>query len=149
MALMASTDFRNTDITVYVPFSPLAAGITILAGATSGIRAWQTPATCKILAMKVVCGSGTVGATATYTAAYDGRSVDGTVVPTTVLANVLASTSSALPVLSTTVTCPIDVATTDNLPPTIPAGVYVGFNNNSVATNHSTVCGVLITYRFV
>ena len=40
MALMASTDFRPTDVTIYVPFSPLAAGITILAGATSGIRAW-------------------------------------------------------------------------------------------------------------
>jgi len=149
MALIANTDFRSTDITTYIPLSPLAAGITILAGATSGIRVFQASAPCKILAMKIVCGSGTVGGTATYTAAYDPRPIDGTVVPTTVLNTVLATTSSALPVLSTTVAVPIDVATTDNLPPTIPAGSYVGFNNNSVATNHSTVCGVLLTYRYI
>ena len=149
MPLMASADFRGTDITTYIPLSPLAAGITILAGATSGIRVFQTSAPCKILSMKIVCGSGTVGSGANYTAAYDPRPIDGTVVPTTVLNTVLATTSSALPVLSTTVSCPIDVATTDNLPPTIPAGAYVGFNNNSIGTNHSTVCGVLLTYRYL
>jgi hypothetical protein len=149
MALVANTDFRSTDTTVYIPLSPLAGGITILAGATSGIRVFQASAPCKILAMKIVCGSGTVGGTATYTAAYDPRPIDGTVVPTSVLNTVLATTSSSLPVLSTTVACPIDAAAYDNLPPTIPAGSYVGFNNNNVATNHSSVCGVLLTYRYV
>ena len=147
MATIASTDFRGTDITEYIPLNMLAAGTVIPASTAGAYRVFQTTAPCKILALKVVAGSTAVG-TVTYTAGYDVRAVDGTVLPATVLNTTLGSASAAA-VASTTVSCPIDVATTDNLPPTIPAGAYVGFNHSSSATNASGVCGVLITYRYL
>ena len=153
MATIASTDFRGTDITEYIPLNMLAVGTVIPASTAGAYRVFQTTASCKILALKVVTGSTAVG-TVTYTAGYDVRAVDGTVLPTTVLNTTLGSASAAA-VASTTVSCPIDVVTPtspmtgDNLPPTIPAGAYVGFNHSSSATNASGVCGVLITYRYL
>jgi len=154
MALMASADFRSTDITTYIPISILAAGISLPLTTAGGVKVWQAPAACKILAMKVVSGTATVGGV-TYTAAYDTSSLTGTtVLPTTTLGNVLATTAVTA-VASTVNVCPIDVVTPtspmtgDNLPPTIPAGSMVGFNFPSTATNASSICGVQITYRFV
>jgi hypothetical protein len=148
MALMASADFRGTDITTYIPITTLAAGIALPLSTAGGVKVWQAPAACKILAMKVVSGTATVGGV-TYTAAYDTASLTGTtVLPTTALSTALATTAVTA-VASTVNVCPIDVSALDNLPPTIPAGSMVGFNIPSTATNASSVCGVQITYRFV
>ena len=147
MALIASTDFRGTDITEYIPLNMLAVGTVIPAATAGAYRVFQTTAPCKILALKVVTGSTAVG-TVTYTAGYDVRAVDGTVLPATVLNTTLGAASAAA-VASTTVSCPIDVTTTDNLPPTIPAGAYVGFNHSSSASSAGGVCGVIITFRYL
>ena len=147
MATIASTDFRGTDITEYIPLNMLAVGTVIPVATAGAYRVFQTTAPCKILALKVVTGSTTVG-TVTFTAGYDVRAVDGTVLPVSVLNTTLGAASAAA-VASSTVSCPIDVATTDNLPPTIPAGAYVGFNHSSSASNAGGVCGVLITFRYL
>ena len=97
------------------------------------------------MAMSVVSGSVTVGGV-TYTAGYDARTIDGTVTPVTVLNTALATTAVTA-VASKANVCPIDAQDSDGLPPTIPAGAWVGFNIPSTATNASSVCGVLITYR--
>jgi len=145
MALVSSTELRPTDITTYVDFSPLAAGVTLPTGTAAGFRCFYTNRPTKIMAMSVISGSVTVGGV-TYTAAYDGRFIDGTVTPVTVLNTVLATTAVTA-VASKANACPIDAQDSDSLPPTIPAGVWVGFNIPSTATNASSVCGVLITYR--
>ena len=153
MALMASADFRSTDITTYIPISILAAGASLPISTAGAVRCWQAPANCKILAMRVITGSVAVTGV-TYTAAYDTQAFSASVLPTTTLLNVLATTAVTA-VASTSNSCPIDVVTPtspmtgDNLPPTIPAGSVVGFNHTSVATAASSICGVQITYRFV
>lgn len=145
MALVSSTEIRPTDITTFVEFSPLAAGVTLPTSTAAGFRCFYTSRPTKIMAMSVVSGSVTVGGV-TYTAAYDTRAIDGTVTPVTVLNTVLASTAVTA-VASKANVCPIDAQDSDSLPPTIPAGAWVGFNIPSTATNASSVCGVLITYR--
>jgi hypothetical protein len=147
MPTIASTDFRGTDITEYIPINMLAAGTVIPLTTAGAYRVFQTTAPCKILALKVITGSTAVG-TVTFTAGYDVRAMDGTVLPTTVL-NTTLGAASATAVASSTVSCPIDVATTDNLPPTIPAGAYVGFNHSSSGTAAGGVCGVLLTFRYL
>jgi hypothetical protein len=145
MALVSSTEIRPTDITTFVEFSPLAAGVTMPLSTAAGFRCFYTSRPTKIMAMSVVSGSATVGGV-TYTAAYDVRAIDGTVTPVTVLNTVLATTAVTA-VASKANVCPIDAQDSDSLPPTIPAGAWVGFNIPSTATNASSVCGVLITYR--
>jgi hypothetical protein len=145
MALVSSIELRPTDITTYVDFSPLGSGITLPTNTASGFRCFYTTRPTKIMAMSVISGSVIVGGV-TYTAAYDGRVIDGTVTPVTVLNTVLATTAVTA-VASKANVCPIDAQDSDSLPPTIPAGVWVGFNIPSTASNASSVCGVLITYR--
>ena len=145
MAVIAATEFRPTDTTVYVEFSPLAAGDALPLSTAAGIRAFYCSVPTKILAVNVITGSATVGGV-TFTAAYDTRLPNGTVTPVTVLANTLGLTAVTA-VASTTNACPIEASSYDNLPPTIPAGSWVGFNIPSTATNAGSVCGVLITYR--
>ena len=146
MALVSSTEIRPTDITTFVEFSPLAAGVTLPTSTAAGFRCFYTSRPTKIMAMSVVSGSATVGGV-TYTAAYDVRAIDGsTVTPVTTLNTALASTAVTA-VASKENVCPIDAQSSDSLPPTIPAGAWVGFNIPSTSTNASSVCGVLITYR--
>lgn len=147
MPTIASTDFRGTDITEYIPLNMLAVGTVIPVATAGAYRVFQANAPCKILALKVVTGSTAVG-TVTFTAGYDVRAVDGTVLPVSVLNTTLGAASAAA-VASTTVSCPIDVTATDNLPPTIPAGAYVGFNHSSSASSAGGVCGVIITFRYL
>jgi hypothetical protein len=145
MALVSSTEIRPTDITTFVEFSPLAAGVTLPTSTAAGFRCFYTTRPTKIMAMSVVSGNVTVGGV-TYTAAYDVRAIDGTVTPVTTLNTALATTAVTA-VASKANVCPIDAQDSDALPPTIPAGAWVGFNIPSTATNASSVCGVLITYR--
>lgn len=145
MPVVSPNEFRTTDISTYVEFNPLAAGDTVPTGAITGFRAFYTPCRCKIMAVSVVTGSTAVG-TVTFTAGFDTRLPNGTVTPATALATTLGS-ASATAVASSTVTCPIDDTAADNLPPTIPAGSWVGVNSSSSASNAGSICGVLITYR--
>ena len=145
MALVSSTEIRPTDITTFVEFSPLAAGVTLPTSTAAGFRCFYTGThPVKIMAMSVVTGSVTVGGV-TFTAAFDSRVIDGTVTPVTVLNTVLATTAVTA-VASKENVCPID-AGSDGLSVTVPANTWVGFNIPSTATNAGSVCGVLITYR--
>jgi hypothetical protein len=92
MALVSSTEIRPTDITTFIEFSPLAAGVTMPTSTAAGFRCFYTSRPTKIMAMSVVSGNVTVGGV-TYTAAYDVRAIDGTVTPVTTLNTALATTA--------------------------------------------------------
>jgi hypothetical protein len=141
MADVTLAEFRSTDTILNFPFVVGTTAGQAVNAAANGVRLFQTNFPIRILEMKVVTGTGAVGAT-TFTAAY-GPAAD----TPTVLATTIGTALQA--VLTTTNNLPITcVSATDTTPNHIvPAGSFVGFNVPIITTNTTTIVSVSVRYR--
>ena len=147
MAVVSATQFRSTDSVMFVPFGTTAASATTPVAVQSSIAAghfklFVAPTSIKLLDVQVICGAGTVNST-TVRAAYSTTLLAQTADLTTTLG------AATTPVASTSTTLAIDCATSGDtdLPPTIPAGAFVGVNLVTVASTTTTILGFVIKYR--
>ena len=147
MAVVSPTQFRSTDSVMFVPFGNTAASITtpvaMQSSQTAGhFKLLVAPTAIKLLDVQVICGAGAVTGT-TVRAAYSTTLVAQTSDLTTTLG------TATTPVASASTTLLIDAATTGDtdLPPTIPAGAYVGVNLISGGSSGTTIVGFVVRYR--